>query len=118
MKQLLFSITINVLLSYTLAAQWTHTNGPYGGTVKSLVAVSSGADSTILLAGTGGDGVFCSTDSGMHRTPANSGLTYKWINCLELQHFMVKKDKNALPREAWFHLASRDCHVNLQERNS
>ncbi|HEX9970745.1 MAG TPA: regulator, partial [bacterium] len=62
---LLLSIRMNPLY-----AQWTQTNGPYGGRVNSL-AVSG----TNLFAGTDGGGVFLSTNKGTNWTAVNTGLT-------------------------------------------
>ncbi len=56
--------------------QWTQTNGPYGGNVRTL-AVSG----TNLYAGTTG-GIFLSTDNGTNWTPVNTGLTRTDISAL------------------------------------
>ena len=52
------------------ATGWTQTNGPYGGTVLTLLATSEGT----LYAGTQGAGIFRSTDGGDSWTPVNTGL--------------------------------------------
>ena len=49
---------------------WVQTNGPYGGEVFTLYATPEG----VLFAGTGGAGIFRSTDLGDSWTPANTGL--------------------------------------------
>ena len=49
---------------------WTQTNGPYGGTVISLHATPEGT----LFAGTGGGGIFRSTDGGDTWVSASEGL--------------------------------------------
>ena len=49
---------------------WVQTNGPYGGEVNTLYATPEG----VLFAGTGGAGIFRSTDLGNSWTPANTGL--------------------------------------------
>lgn len=49
---------------------WVQTNGPYGGEINSLYATPEG----VLFAGTGGAGIFRSTDLGDSWTPANTGL--------------------------------------------
>ena len=54
----------------TSKAQWSQTNGPYGGDISTLFATSEG----ILFAGTDGAGVFRSTDGGESWTPVNTGL--------------------------------------------
>lgn len=52
------------------ADDWVQTNGPYGGEVNTLYATPEG----VLFAGTGGAGIFRSTDLGNSWTPANAGL--------------------------------------------
>lgn len=49
---------------------WVQTNGPYGGEINTLYATPEG----VLFAGTGGAGIFRSTDLGNSWTPANTGL--------------------------------------------
>lgn len=50
---------------------WVQTNGPYGGEINTLYATPEG----VLFAGTGGAGIFCSTDFGNSWMPANTGLS-------------------------------------------
>ncbi len=66
-----------VLSSTTAFSQWIQTNGPYTWTVTSFVASRS-----YLFAGTDGDGVCRSTNSGASWTPVNSGLTTQWVTSL------------------------------------
>jgi RNA polymerase sigma factor (sigma-70 family) len=54
-------------------SNWTQTNGPYGGNILTLYASPEGT----LFAGTGGAGLFRSTDAGNSWTPANTGLQHK-----------------------------------------
>ena len=49
---------------------WVQTNGPYGGEINTLYATPEG----VLFAGTGGAGIFRSTDLGNSWTPTNTGL--------------------------------------------
>ena len=49
---------------------WRQTSGPYGGKITTLYETTNG----VLLAGTGGAGVFRSTDHGNSWTPVNTGL--------------------------------------------
>ena len=49
---------------------WTQTKGPYGGTIMSLHTTPEG----ILFAGTGGGGIFRSTDGGETWVSASEGL--------------------------------------------
>lgn len=49
---------------------WAQTNGPYGGEINALYATPEG----VLFAGTGGAGIFYSTDLGNSWIPANTGL--------------------------------------------
>ena len=51
--------------------EWVQTNGPYGGEVKTLYATPEG----VIFAGTGGAGIFRSTDLGNSWTPVNTGLS-------------------------------------------
>ncbi len=51
----------------TSKAQWRQTNGPYGGNIHVLFATSEG----VLLAGTGNQGIFRSTDLGDSWSLAN-----------------------------------------------
>ena len=59
----------------TLHAQWIQTNGPYGGYIQCF-AVSG----TNLFAGTGGGGVFLSTNNGTSWT--QTGYTNPFVNAL------------------------------------
>jgi hypothetical protein len=63
----------------TIYAEWQRTSGsgPHGGNVNALVV-----SGTNLFAGTGGGGVFRSTDNGISWTEVNSGLTTTNINAL------------------------------------
>ncbi len=63
------------LLSIALQAQWTQTNGPFGGRPNSLFANGSN-----LYAGTNGAGVFRSTNSGNSWTAVNMGLGSNTVN--------------------------------------
>jgi len=60
-----------------IQAQWQHTTGPYGGLVRALAF--SGAD---ILAGTGGGGIFRSSDNGASWTALNNGLTDKGVTAI------------------------------------
>lgn len=64
-----------IILSSLSSAQWTQTNGPYGGMMKSL-AVSG----TNIFVGTNGGGVFRSTNNGTSWTAVNNGLTNFTVN--------------------------------------
>lgn len=73
MKTTRFALIASLLViaqCHCLFAQWEHMDGPYGGTVNTLV--QSG---TSLLAGTSGGGVFRSTDDGNTWTSSSMGLT-------------------------------------------
>ncbi|PIX94655.1 MAG: hypothetical protein COZ25_04465 [Ignavibacteria bacterium CG_4_10_14_3_um_filter_37_18] len=61
----------------TLLAQWTQTNGPYGGTINCIIS-----DTSNLYIGTNKGGVFLSTDDGLSWTALNNGLTNPTINAL------------------------------------
>ena len=52
---------------------WVQTNGPYGGDILALYAAPKG----VLFAGTGGAGIFRSTDRGDTWTPVNTGLRFE-----------------------------------------
>ena len=52
---------------------WVQTNGPYGGDILALYAAPKG----VLFAGTGGAGIFRSTDRGDTWTPVNTGLHFE-----------------------------------------
>jgi len=77
MKKLSFVLGMLIigLTSNVLQAQWVQTNGPYGGMINSL-AVSG----TNLFAGTGGGGVFLSTNNGTSWIA--TGLTKGWVSAL------------------------------------
>ncbi|MEA3448944.1 MAG: hypothetical protein U9Q98_10955, partial [Bacteroidota bacterium] len=62
---LLAIVTLSVNI---VTAQWTQTNGPYGGHINSI-AISG----TNIFAGTW-DGVFLSSDNGQNWTAVNNGL--------------------------------------------
>ena len=67
-----------VLLCPFASAQWTKTNGPYGGNV-SCFAVSD----TNVFAGTGWNGIYLSTNNGTSWTAVDSGLPqYTRVNAL------------------------------------
>ncbi len=61
----------------SLHAQWVRTNPAYGGNILSLVI-----SGTYLFAGTGGSGVFLSTNSGASWTQVDTGLTNSTVNAL------------------------------------
>ena len=52
---------------------WVQTNGPYGGDIGALYAAPKG----VLFVGTGGAGIFRSTDRGDTWTPVNTGLHFE-----------------------------------------
>jgi photosystem II stability/assembly factor-like uncharacterized protein len=81
-----FTLALGVLvwLCPATTAQWVQTNGPYGGTVLSFAVSPNGAGGTNLFAGTGGGGVFVSTNDGTSWTPARSGLTAPVASSLAL----------------------------------
>lgn len=60
-------------------AQWVKTNGPDGGYVTALLITH---DSSYILAGTQGSGVFRLSKSKTTWSEENNGLTNPWINCL------------------------------------
>jgi hypothetical protein len=64
------SLLLTLLMPFALAAQWVQTNGPYGGFVQ-IFAVSG----TNLYVGTGGGGVFVTTNNGTSWTGASAGMT-------------------------------------------
>lgn len=68
-----------ILLLYTrlLHAQWVQTNGPLGGNVISFAVLG-----TNLFAGTAGNGIFLSTNSGTSWTVVNTGLTNTDVRAL------------------------------------
>ncbi len=57
--------------SPTSGTQWGQTNGPYGGSIRTLFATPEG----ILLAGTGAQGIFRSTDLGNSWSPVTVEIT-------------------------------------------
>ncbi|MEW6510112.1 MAG: T9SS type A sorting domain-containing protein [Bacteroidota bacterium] len=70
-------LTISLLISLscrTSLGQWVFTGGPSGQSVLAFAA-----DSASVFAGTGGGGVFRSTDSGTNWTEANEGLTKRVV---------------------------------------
>jgi len=73
--ELLFLLFIIVTFNTGISnAQWIHTNGTYGLDVRALA--TSG---TNIFAGTYGDGIFLSTNSGISWTAVDSSLTNKNI---------------------------------------
>ncbi|HMV46787.1 MAG TPA: hypothetical protein PLD20_16900 [Blastocatellia bacterium] len=60
----------------TTPGQWTQTNGPYGGSIRSLLANGSN-----LFVGSA-NGVFLSTDNGQTWKAANKGMTGVTVTCL------------------------------------
>jgi photosystem II stability/assembly factor-like uncharacterized protein len=67
---LIIAVSFSFFPHFTAFSQWLQTNGPQGGKVTSL---SSG--SGYVFAGTGGAGIFRSSDEGDNWIPVNSGLT-------------------------------------------
>ncbi len=57
------------VITYTVNAQWTQTNGPYGGVIQCLAVSGSN-----IFAGTDHSGVFLSTNNGTNWTAINTGL--------------------------------------------
>ena len=52
----------------SLRSKWVQTNGPYGGSVPSLVVINAAAGGNKIFAGTR-NSIFLSTDGGMHWSP-------------------------------------------------
>jgi photosystem II stability/assembly factor-like uncharacterized protein len=78
MKSFFYFVTISIVIFYSsLNAQWVQTNGPYIGPIECF-AVSG----TNLFAGTGGSGVFRSTNNGLSWTAESIGLTNSNVNAL------------------------------------
>jgi hypothetical protein len=83
MKRLIETVVPVVLVLFMTSlnsrAQWVQTNGPYGGDIRSLAY--SGQN---LFAGTGGGGVFLSTNNGAAWSRVDSGLstTNLFVNAL------------------------------------
>ncbi len=79
MKKLLPILVLVLIMAGvdSLHAQWVRTNPAYGGNILSIVV--SGA---YLFAGTGGSGVFISTNSGASWTQVDTGLTNSTVNAL------------------------------------
>ena len=70
-----------LVMSIPLSAQWVQTNGPYSGSVYSLLSFA--VSGTNLFAGTdGGGGVFLSTNNGTSWTTVNTGLTNTAVQSL------------------------------------
>lgn len=67
-----------LILPSIVHAQWTGTNGPEGGYVRSMTVDSSG---WIYAASHGG--VFRSTDSGQNWQEINEGLTNEHLRCIQ-----------------------------------
>ena len=57
---------------------WQSLGGPYGGDVHAVAASHTG----IIFAGAWRNGVFRSTDDGVHWFEANSGITGRWIESM------------------------------------
>lgn len=71
------AIIIFTIISFEASAQWTQCNGPWQGNVKCF---TQSGNST--FAGTVGDGIYFSTDSGIKWRPLNPvGLSNNGINC-------------------------------------
>jgi len=69
-RSLWHPVVFSIFVSYSISfAQWTQTNGPFGGNVTSLVT-----DGSYLYASTG-TGVYRSADNAASWLPANRGLT-------------------------------------------
>lgn len=65
-----------------LYAQWIQTNGPYGGSGVTVIAISGDN----LFAGTDNNGIFRSSENGLNWTAVNSGLPAKaWISALAVK---------------------------------
>ena len=69
LTRMVLMLALSILLTADSRAQWTQTNGPYGGYIYSL-GVSGG----YVLAGTHGAGAYRSSDNGTTWTTASSGL--------------------------------------------
>jgi hypothetical protein len=76
-KIILISSFVIILISIKINGQWVQTNGPFGGDVRCFVQNGSN-----LYAGTGGNGVFLSTNNGTEWKAANSGMTSTFVNSL------------------------------------
>jgi len=64
------------LLPLAAQGQWLQSNGPYAGEIRSILI-----DGNNVFAGSGGSGIYRSSDGGTSWTPASSGLTNMTVNC-------------------------------------
>ena len=69
MKKLAFYIFIAMVSFTTLNAQWEPSNGPLGGMINALTFIGNN-----IFAGTGGSGIFMSTDYGNNWIVKDKGL--------------------------------------------
>jgi hypothetical protein len=81
MREALLMLTVICTIQDS-AAQWSQTNGPYGGDVRAFAAVSNQGGTYDLFAGCFGGGVFRSTNYGDSWTQANAGLGDKEVLAL------------------------------------
>lgn len=70
------AIALFMLAGQSVYAQWTQTNGPFGGLISTLNVSGSN-----LITGTYG-GIFFSSDNGAHWTERNNGLTNLRVKAL------------------------------------
>ena len=89
---------------------WVQTNGPYGGEVNTLYATPEG----VLFAGTGGAGIFRSTDLGDSWTPVNTGLPdfsgdglYAEVYAQKRKMLYAGSGELYASTDEWRHMASR-----------
>lgn len=69
----LLSITFACII-FSVNAQWVQTNLPFNGSINCITTLGS-----TIFAGTEGDGVYLSVDSGSTWTPVNSGLQTSFV---------------------------------------
>jgi photosystem II stability/assembly factor-like uncharacterized protein len=80
MKRLFTFLLLLTIGSFT-RAQWVQSNGPYGWSVNSVIAIPNETGGTNIIAGTD-KGIFLSQDDGKTWNAMNSGLTNLKIDCL------------------------------------
>ncbi len=68
-RALIAALYLIIISSTAWGAEWSQTDGPYGGIIESLTG-----DDTILFAGTSGFGISRSANGGEHWVTVNDGL--------------------------------------------
>lgn len=120
MKKIVLVFSLFSILPFNLFSQqnfWVPTNGPYGGTIRSL-AINFNGD---IFCGTYFSGIFRSTDNGENWVNQNNGITNLNINVIKINstNMIFVGTENGIFRstnngESWIQINNGLSNFNIQ----